>query len=146
MKAGVDYPGVGIGIMVLRADGKCLIGRRGNAAGNEAGFWCFPGGKVDFMERLEDCAARECKEEFGIDVKVERLLKLGNHFIPKEKQHWVNPFYLARLVNGDARIMEPGKYSEFGWFSLSDLPKPLTVNTEEFFNDIKAGKIRIDLQ
>jgi len=143
MKAGVDFPGVGVGVMVLRSDGKFLLGKRAAASRNEIGSWTFPGGRVELMERLEDACVRETKEEFGIDVKVERLLKLINHFPPKERQHWVNPIFLARLKEGEAKILEPHKFSEIGWFSLQDLPAPLTVNLQELFADIKAGKIKI---
>ncbi len=144
LKPGVDFPGVGVGVMVLRADGKFLLGKRASESRNEIGSWTFPGGRVELMERLEDACIRETKEEFGIEIKVLRLLKLINHFPPNEKQHWVNPIYLAKQVNGEPKILEPGKYSDFGWFSLQDLPAPLTVNLQELFADIKAGKIKID--
>jgi ADP-ribose pyrophosphatase YjhB (NUDIX family) len=96
------------------------------------------------MERQEDALVRECKEEFGIDIKVLRLLKVIDHIIQKDKQHWVNPIFLAGLAGGEPKILEPHKFSEIGWFSFSDHPKPLAVNLEDLFADIKSGKIRID--
>ncbi len=144
MKAGVDYPGVGVGVMVRRPDGKFLLGRRAGDSRNEIGSWTFPGGAVEFMEKLEDCARREAREEFGIEIRVVRLLKVINHFIPRERQHWVNPIFLAELVSGEPRIMEPNKFSRLGWFSVEDLPFPLAVNLQDLFADIKSGKIKID--
>ncbi len=144
MKAGVDYPCVGVGVMVRRADGKFLLGKRAGASRNEVGSWTFPGGELSFMEKLEDCARREANEEFGIEIKVVRLLKVINHFIPSEKQHWVNPLFLADLVVGEPKILEPDKFSRFDWFSVEDLPFPITVNLQDLFADIKAGKIKID--
>ena len=143
MKAGVDFPGVGVGVMVHRADKKFLLGRRAEASRNEVGAWTFPGGKLEFMEKLEDCAKREAMEEFGIEIRVVRLLKIVNHFLPKEKQHWVNPLFLAELVGGEPKIMEPEKFSRFGWFSVEELPFPLAVNLQELFADIRSGKIKL---
>jgi mutator protein MutT len=142
MKAGIDFPGVGVGVLVLRADGKFLLGKRASGSRNETGAWTFPGGKVELLEKLEDACRRETKEEFGIDIEIVRLLKLINHFTP-EKQHWVNPIFLARLVSGEPQIMEPEKFSRFNWFSVEELPFPLTVNLQELFQDVKAGKISI---
>jgi mutator protein MutT len=113
-------------------------------ARNEPGKWTFPGGCVEFGETLEQCAVREAKEEFGIDVSVVRLLGVIDHLIPEERQHWVNPVVEARIVGGEPRIMEPHKMSEFGWFSLLELPKNITSNLEKFFSDAKSGKIKID--
>ena len=35
-----------------------------------AGFWEFPGGKVEPLETPADAAVRECREEAGLDVRV----------------------------------------------------------------------------
>lgn len=144
MNPGTDYPGVGVGVMVLRSDGKFLLGRRAEASRNEVGAWTFPGGKVEFMEKVEDCAKREAREEFGIEIRIVRLLKIVNHFIQRERQHWVNPLFLAEIASGEPKIMEPDKFSRFGWFSVEELPFPLALNLQDLFADIKSGKIRID--
>ena len=143
-KPGVDFVGVGVGVMVRNAKGEFLMGLRTKNSRNEPGKWTFPGGCVEFGETLEQCAVREAKEEFGIDVSVVRLLGVIDHLIPEERQHWVNPVVEARIAGGEPRIMEPHKMSGFGWFSLSELPKNITSNLEKFFSDAKSGKIKID--
>ena len=44
-----------------------LIARRGPAE-KLAGYWEFPGGKVDGDETLAACLIREIREELGIDI------------------------------------------------------------------------------
>ena len=58
-----------IAIAVLFDAQEVLIGPR--ADGDFlAGLWEFPGGKIVAGERPEEAAARECKEETGLDVTV----------------------------------------------------------------------------
>lgn len=143
MKAGVDYPGVGVGVMVRNANGDFLFGLRTENSKNEPNKWCFPGGALNFGEKLFDCAVREAKEEAGIVVEPIRLVKVIDHIIPAEKQHWVNPIIEARIVSGEPKVMEPHKMCKWQWFSLSNLPKTMTSNMVFLFSEILAGKIKI---
>jgi 8-oxo-dGTP diphosphatase len=54
---------------IIRDGEKYFIARRGLAE-KLAGFWEFPGGKVEGNESLQDCLKREIREELGIDVSV----------------------------------------------------------------------------
>ena len=61
MKAGIDYIGVGVGAMVFNDDGHVFLSQRGKLAKNERGTWEFPGGKVEFGEKLADAV----RQHFG---------------------------------------------------------------------------------
>jgi len=128
---GRDYIGVGVGAMVFNAEGEVFLARRGPAARNEQGTWEFPGGLVAFGERLEDAVRREFVEEFGMEIRPERLLGVFDHLIPAERQHWVSATFIARHVSGTPEIREPGKCSEIGWFTISDPPEPLSLVTQD---------------
>jgi 8-oxo-dGTP diphosphatase len=56
-----------IAVAVVEENGRFLIGRRPKG-GVLAGFWEFPGGKVEPGETPGECALRECFEEAGIEV------------------------------------------------------------------------------
>jgi mutator protein MutT len=56
-----------IAIAVVRQDEKVLIGLRPEGV-PLAGFWEFPGGKVESGESSADAARRECREETGLEV------------------------------------------------------------------------------
>lgn len=122
MKKGSDYIGVGVGAVIASTDGKVFLAKRGRNVRNEAGAWEFPGGSVEFGERIEDAIIREIREEYGMSVIVERLLDVVNHILPEEKQHWVSPTFLCRHEGGTPRILEPDKCDEIGWFNVDDIP------------------------
>lgn len=131
MNPGHDYIGIGVGAMVFNDRNEVFLAQRGPQAKNERGCWEFPGGSVDFGERLEDAIRREFVEEYDMEIAVERLLHVVDHLLTNEGQHWVSPTFLARHVSGEPRIVEPEKCSAIGWFSLSMLPSPLSVATAE---------------
>lgn len=57
-----------IAIAVVEHEGRFLIGQR-PAGAALAGLWEFPGGKIEPGESAEEAAARECREEAGIEVE-----------------------------------------------------------------------------
>ena len=70
-----------IGIAVVEHAGRFLVGTRGPDV-PLAGYAEFPGGKCLADESPEDCAVRECHEESGLIVTVDRLLLRREHSYP----------------------------------------------------------------
>ncbi len=131
MKKGFDYIGVGVGAVILNSEGSVFLAKRGPEAGNERHKWEFPGGGVEFGERLEDAVTREVMEEYGFEIKVESLIDVVNHILPDEKQHWVSPTFLCRYKSGTPTIREPHKCEEIGWFSLDEIPEDLLTSASK---------------
>ncbi len=144
MKRGIDYIGVGVGAVIVNENGELFLARRGPLAKNERGLWEFPGGSVEFGERLADALRREIREEYGMEIEVGPLLDVVDHILPDEGQHWVSPSYICKPAPGSQpRILEPGKCTEIGWFAPEHAPHDLTVisrsNLEHYREFIKTN-------
>src|SRR5579872_7448722 len=100
-----EKPGVGCGAAILR-DGRILLVERRKIP--EAGHWNLPGGKVEFLERVEDAVLREIKEEIGVELALGPLLCV-TEMIGTDGQHWLSPIYPAAIIRGDPANREPDK-------------------------------------
>ncbi|WP_411035834.1 NUDIX domain-containing protein [Shinella sp. BYT-45] len=120
---GIDVPGLGCGLAILR-EGKLLLYRRLRAP--EAGSWNIVGGKIDHMERAVHSARREAEEETGLAIGAVDLLCVSEQIIEDERQHWLSLIYVTEDFAGEPRVTEPEKLPEFGWFALDALPAPLS--------------------
>ncbi len=80
MVANSNKPHFHVTAGLLQQDGMVLITKR-PAGSHLAGYWEFPGGKQEAGETLEECLAREMKEELGVNVRVgKRLLKVDHEY------------------------------------------------------------------
>ena len=141
MKRGIDYIGVGVGAIIVQSGGKLFLAKRGKDARNERHKWEFPGGSVEFGERLEEALVREIREEYGFDITVERLLDVVDHIIPNEHQHWVSPTFLCRVSGGTPSILEPRKCDAIGWFELDEIPvDDLTIASQKSLESFQRNR------
>ncbi len=102
------------------------------------GFWNTPGGKVEFGERLEDALKREVLEEHDISIELVRFLQPYEGIFPES--HTLVGAYLAKIVKGTPKIMEPEKCSDLQWFPLMSLPQPLTPQAKEYVATYLSSK------
>lgn len=133
--AGKKRPKVGIGILVFK-DKKVLLGKRKFSHGK--GEYAFPGGHMEFGESFEDCAKRECREEAGIEITNVRFLRLSN--MKKYDKHYVDIGLAADWKSGEVKVMERTKISEWDWYEVDNLPKPLFGVIEQTMKALKFGK------
>jgi 8-oxo-dGTP diphosphatase len=84
---------------LIDIDGRMLIGQRpeGKAL---AGFWEFPGGKVEAGETPEACLIRELEEELGIEVAHACLAPFVFASHGYDDFHLLMPLYLCRRWEG----------------------------------------------
>lgn len=85
---------VAIGI-ILNNQGDILIAER-PASTSHAGFWEFPGGKVDGQETTEQALARELREEVNIQINAPRFFIENSYQYPDYhvtlKAYWVEDY------------------------------------------------------
>ncbi|MFH1978348.1 MAG: NUDIX hydrolase [Candidatus Aenigmatarchaeota archaeon] len=120
-------PQVGVAVIVVK-NNKVLLLRRTNSHGE--GTWNFPGGHLEFNESLEDCSKRETLEESDITIKNIKFASLTNDVFKEKKKHYITIFMISDWKSGEAKIMEPNKATNIGWFEWDNLPQPLFLTEE----------------
>ena len=135
-----DRPRVGVGVMVWK-DGKILIGQRRSELAQ--GEWSWPGGHLEHMESIEECARREVREEAGIEIENVRFLRLVNlkDYAPK---HYVDIGMMADWKSGEPRVCEPDKMISWEWRSPDDLPSPVFAGEPYYLDALKTGRVFYD--
>jgi 8-oxo-dGTP diphosphatase len=131
----LPVPRVGVGVLLVDDRSRVLLTLR--ILPPEAGCWSIVGGKLDYLESLEQCAVREAREEVGVDIAIHSLLCVTEHRLPLEHQHWISPAFLAQVLRGTPINCEPEKTQEVCWFPLDALPPNLTMTAR---NAIEAYK------
>jgi 8-oxo-dGTP diphosphatase len=141
--------GAGIGVMLLR-DGKILLGKRNedpekaSSALNGAGTWTMPGGKLDFGESFEDAARRETMEETGIALKDIKVIAVNNN--KSDSAQFVTVGLVSESFEGEAKAMEPDEITEWKWFELDKLPKPMYFPSAKIVKNYLSSEFYIPTQ
>jgi ADP-ribose pyrophosphatase YjhB (NUDIX family) len=107
-------PKLAVAVLILR-DGRILLGKRGPGT-REPGKWSFPAGFVERGERVEAAAAREAREETGLDVTIGELIGLYS----EEGEPVVLAVYAANAESGEPEAGDD--LVEIGWFDPASLP------------------------
>ncbi len=126
---------IGVGVMIFKG-GKVLIGKRKGK--NEVGEYAWPGGHLEFMESIIDCAKREVMEETGMEITNVKFLRLEN--FKKNSKHYIDIALTADWKFGDPKTMEPEKCEGWEWRDLDNLPQPLFPTLASYFEALKTGQ------
>ena len=81
-----------------------------------AGFWEFPGGKVEPNETPESCLVRELKEEFGIDTRIVNYVGDNNHAYGSKTIHLMA--YQVEHISGEFELVD---HDQIKWLSIVEL-------------------------
>lgn len=132
--------------IIIAKDGKVLMLQR--AKEPFAGYWCLPGGFIDYEELPEEAAVRETKEEIGLDVKIDKLI--GVYQIDNDPRGiHLDIIYAGRATSGQARLPAPDgaadggqeklgpEHRAFRYFSADNLPKLIAYKHCQAIEDWK---------
>jgi ADP-ribose pyrophosphatase YjhB (NUDIX family) len=124
-------PKLATATLVLDGRGELVLARR--ATEPAYGDWCLPGGFVNDDEHPAAGAARECWEEIGCEIVVDRLI--GVYHVPKtDAPSMVVLGYTARLA-GDASPRPGPEMLETASFPLDRLPPLAFESHREVLTD-----------
>lgn len=111
-------------VLLVDARERLLITRRAHEPG--LGQWGLPGGVIEPGETAEAAAARELREEAGVDVPpadFRYLVSLNNDYL---FQDFIWPtldlFFVVRLSSEPGVQADPAEVSEVQWCSLDKVP------------------------
>lgn len=115
---------------------------------NNSCYWVFPGGGVEPGETNELALIRECKEELGVNIKLQRLfLKLKSS--KPEIKGQIESFYICEIIGGVLGNVDGPEYQknsgyegkhEIGWVDINNMDKinlkPVEVRDRIFNSNI----------
>jgi mutator protein MutT len=103
-------------LAVIERDGEILLSLRPEGK-HLAGYWEFPGGRIEPGESPEACVVRELREELGVSIRVLETFGTIEHAYP-EKRVRLHGFR-CEIVSGDPR---PLQCDAVEWVPRASLP------------------------
>jgi 8-oxo-dGTP diphosphatase len=124
---------VAVGIL-MKSNGDVLLGQRPPGK-PYAGYWEFPGGKVEPGESILDALKRELLEELGIEVLSAEPWCGVEHVYPHA--HVRLHFYISRVWRGEAQSLEGQAFAWQGSVNVEPL-LPATIPLIEWLDKLRA--------
>jgi 8-oxo-dGTP diphosphatase len=140
----LDYPFVGIGVVIWKDD-KFLLIQRGKPP--RMGQWSIPGGRQELGETVKETALRETLEETGLTVELTDFLDVVDSIQKDEKGniafHATLVDYAAEWLSGEASANSDA--IDVAWHNLEDL-KELGLWSETTRIIQKSARLRAKRQ
>lgn len=100
---------------IIQKDQKIFIARR-SANKHLAGYWEFPGGKIENGETDEECLSRELKEELSIVVNVQDFFMENKHDYGQKEI--ILKAYFCEFISGEIILTD---HDQYAWVDRSEL-------------------------
>ncbi|MEN3238709.1 NUDIX hydrolase [Methylobacterium ajmalii] len=107
---------------------------------------CYPGGKLEHNENLEDCLIRELSEELSLDVSVVQFVGIGTYV--EGNKTTLEAFFICEPKSETLRINEK-HIIDARFIDLKDLhahqvyPLELTSDLEKFVTECDSNLVNI---
>jgi ADP-ribose pyrophosphatase YjhB (NUDIX family) len=127
--------------LFLIHEGRILLLRRANT-GYEDGHWSVVAGHLDGGETVQAAAAREAREEVGIEIDPRDLPVVGTMQrrapVPGDDER-IDFFLTASEWSGTIRNAEPRKCNALAWYPLDSLPPDLIPYIRRALDNYRRG-------
>ena len=104
-----------VAAIIYSTDGRLLIARK-RAGKSMAGFWEFPGGKVEENEDPESAVLREIKEELGLEISINALYSDYLFHYPTRSIHFI--FFKCQHISGEPVLQD---HDRVEWVKVHEL-------------------------
>jgi 8-oxo-dGTP diphosphatase len=111
----VTHPPIDVVAGVIRREGLLLITQR-MPDDTLAGYWEFPGGKVDPGEELKAALHRELREEIGVETEIGEEIHRIVHAYPDRDVRLY--FFETRILSGEPQKIE---VADLRWVNVDQL-------------------------
>jgi ADP-ribose pyrophosphatase YjhB (NUDIX family) len=128
-------PKVAVATLILRDD-KVLLVKRGGEP--KKGFWALPAGFIEWDEAPETAARRECLEETGLTVRIDRLVDVF-HTPDDGGLADIVIAYAATIVEGTLQAADDADDAQ--WFTRTDLPELAFIPSQRLLAKWVKGEI-----
>ena len=103
-------------MIIVKEDGKYLLGKRSALKLKAAGYWCPISGHIEEGESEEDAVVREAFEELGVVVEPKKKITETRTHDGSVVLHW----WVSRIVSGWPALQNE-ENSQLGWFTAAEL-------------------------
>lgn len=108
----------GADVWILNSKREILIQKRAPKKRLEPNLWAMTGGSVIKGESSLDTIKRETKEELGIDLDVEKAIKIQHY---KTGNVWLDVYIVEQEVNLNDIIMQEEEVSDVKFVSFDEI-------------------------
>lgn len=149
MKKEKDLYQVSLKVFIKNKKGEVLV-MGADPLGSYAGFYDFPGGRIDkdeFATPFSEIIKREVHEEIGNDVAYRlnpKPVAVGRHIIPAHLSktgkdiHVMYVFFEAEYLGGDVRVSD--EHQGFEWLDLGK------IQLEKYFKSGNLEGVKMYIQ
>lgn len=122
--------------IVFDEEGKiALVGTKVNS------YYLLPGGGIDPGESVEDGIVRECLEEIGCDVRLDRPLGIIEDYRTRDKKHCINYCYTAKLRGEKGKLTLTEEEIKNGLHVIWVPPEKAIAILKDETEQLKRGEV-----
>ena len=122
---------------IIETDGKILFQRR-----SDNGKWGLIGGLLELDETYEEAAAREVREETGLEVRLDSFLGIYHNYdmvwSNGDAAHVIGAYFKASVIGGELR--KDAESLELEYFSRDEIPELFAEDHRAVVNDYLEGR------